>query len=80
MVRDHVEEEGQDLAEALGEGVADGGPPAGGEDEGLELLGDDGQQLQQQRQRPGLLAGAALELRLNILQKNNLILDRKLCV
>ena len=71
MVRDHVEEEGQDLAEALGEGVADGGPPARGEDEGLELLGDDGQQLQQQRQRPGLLTGGALELRLNILQKNN---------
>ena len=61
VVRDDVEEEGEDLAEALGEGVADSGPPGGGEDQGLELLRDDGEQLQQQREGAHV-GGGALEV------------------
>ena len=58
MMRDDIEEEGEDLAETLGEGVADSGPAGGGEDQGLELLGDHGEQLQQQREGAHVGRGA----------------------
>ena len=58
MMRDDIEEEGEDLAETLSEGVAHCGPAGGGENQGLKLLGNDGEQLQQQREGAHVWRGA----------------------
>ena len=58
VVSDDVQQEVKDPPQSCGESVTDSRPPLTGENEGLELLGDDGEELQHEGQRPHAGVGA----------------------